>query len=204
MVSVTARKVARRFIAATTTYYNLKSTTPINEVIRLWVEEGAKANEDSMPVWYSPKDVWPYREYNWTRQNSRGGGAIVDGKRVELPGPLKWDALEVDLKTRGWDPKEPLHLSVGKNGKAKVIEGNHRLAVSREVGLSKVPVFFHFGQRVELSKGHGPMFREAPPSPAAVKKVIEDAVREALKRSAPLPPKEEKKIDELMDLLGMR
>jgi hypothetical protein len=179
-------------------YYDLKSGTPLKEVIRRWVEDGEKAYDHSMPVDYSPKDLWPHREYTWTRDNARGGFAKVKGKSVELPGPLKWDALAIDLKKRGWDPNDPLHLSIGKNGKSKVGEGNHRLAIAREAGLSKVPVFFHFGQQVERSKGHGSEFRDKP-SPEAVKRVVE---RVRAKPPRDLSPDEHEKVDELMDLLG--
>ena len=197
-MGVVERVAARYLVLAG--YYNLKPGTPIQEVIENWAEQDQKAYDGSMPIWYSPREVWPYREYTWNRQNSRGGFAKIKGKSVELSGPLKWDALAVDLKDRGWDPDDPLHLNIGKNGKAKVGEGNHRLAIAREVGLSKVPVFFHFGQRVEVSKGTGSMFREAP-TEKAVKKVVRER---ALGPKRKMTPKEEEQIDELMDLLGQR
>jgi hypothetical protein len=180
-------------------YYDLEPRTPVKEVIRRWVEKGQKAYDDSMPQSYSVAELWPYREFTWTRDNARGGFAKVGGKSVDLPGPLKWDALAADLKKRGWDSSDPLHLTVGKNGKAKVNEGNHRLALAREVGLSKVPVVFHFGTRVEISKGHGPEFRDKP-SPEAVKKVVKKVAK---KPPRDLSPQDKKKIDDIMDLLGM-
>jgi len=192
-----AERVAHRYIEAA--YYDLKPGTSIKEVIERWVENGEKAYDRSMPVWYSPREVWPHREYTWTRDNARGGYAKVKGKSVDLPGPLKWDALGIDLKARGWDPTEPLHLSIGKNGKAKVGEGNHRLAIAREVGLSKVPVFFHFGQQVALTPGKGSEFR-VKPSPQAVRKVVQEVAK---KPPRDLNPKDQKQVDELMDLLGM-
>lgn len=194
-MSVLAKRIICRYIEAA--YYKLTPGTPIKEVIERWVQKGEKALDESMPAWYSPKEVWPYREYTWTRDNSRDGFAKVDGKSVDLPGAVKWDALSIDLKKQGWNPNDPLHLSIGKNGKAKVNEGNHRLAIAVEVNLSKVPIFFHFGQQVERSKGHGSEFRDKP-SPPAVKKVIEDAIK---KPPRDLSPEEQKQVDDIMDLL---
>lgn len=196
-----AQRIVRRFVRAWGKHYDLKAGTTIETVIKGWVENDDKATDSSMPGWYSPDDVWPYREYTWTRENSRSGFARVEGKTVDLPGPLKWDALAIDLKEQGWDPKEPLHLAIGKNGVAKVGEGNHRLALAREVGLSRVPVFFHFGQRVELTEGHGSMYRrQPPPSPAAVKKVVEEEVR---RPSRELTPEDQERVDEIVRLLGI-
>lgn len=165
--------------------YYLKDNTSIEEVIRRWVEDGAKAEDDSMPVWYSPEELWPYREYNWNKENSRAGEA-------------EWDELEANLKARGWDVNEPLYLSVGKNGIAKVSEGNHRLAIARKINLSKVPVFINFGQKVELLKGPGPIFREQLPE-KTIKKTLENP-----KTPRDIPPDEQYKIDELMNLLGLK
>lgn len=200
-MSLLAQRIVHRFVHAWGKHYDLKPGTTIEAIIKGWVENDDKATDSSMPGWYSPDDVWPYREYTWTRENSRSGFARVEGKLVDLPGPLKWDALAIDLKKQGWDPKEPLHLAVGKNGQAKVGEGNHRLALAREIKLARVPVFFHFNVKVELMEGQGSMYRrQAPPSPAAVKKVVEEEVH---RPSRDLTPEEQKQMDEIAKLLGI-
>lgn len=192
-------RVATRYIRAlskTAAYYELEPGTSVDEVLRRWAEDGDKAYDHSMPVWYSPRDLRRYKEYNWTRENSRPGNAIVNGKRVHLQGPLKWDAIAEDLRIRGWDIKEPLHMQVGRNGKAMVGEGNHRLAIAEQLGLSKVPVLFHFRQKVEKEKP----IEEPTVSPRAVKRVVEKVKK--VKERKPLDPETEKQVDELMELLG--
>lgn len=116
----------------------------VEEVIRRWVENDEKAYDDSMPQMFPVRDLSRYKEYRWTRDNSRSGYAQVGGKSVWLEGPMKWDALMEDMKLRGWDPDEPLHLHVGRKGGVKVGEGNHRLAIAESLGMRKVPVRFHF------------------------------------------------------------
>lgn len=195
MKRAVAELVARAcLITAAGRYYDLRSDIPLREVLRRWADDGQSANDDSMPQSYSAKELWPLREFTWTRETARDGNAKVGGKSVDLPGPLKWDAMAVDLKARGWDPKDPLHLHVGKNGKMKVAEGNHRLAIAKQINLSKIPVRIHFQQSVK---------KDPPPKrdpvvelkPAPVKKAIE-------KPTKPMTPKDKKQIDDLMGLLG--
>jgi len=128
------------------TYYNLQPGTPISEVISLWQERSSKAYDRSMPVYYEPREIWPYREYTWTRERSRGGPMEVDGQYIRLEGPQKWDALVDVLQRDGWDPSEPLIFVIGHQGGAKVGEGNHRLAIAYQLGI-KVPVRFLYYER---------------------------------------------------------
>lgn len=100
-------------------YYDYSGQS-IDEVLRAWVEDGAKVYDDSMPVMLTVREVWPFREYTWTRNKSRSGLAIVDGKRVTADGTTKWDFLKQVLKDDGWNDDDPLVLILGKNGKAKV------------------------------------------------------------------------------------
>lgn len=94
---------------------------------------------------YSPDELWPYREYTWTRSTARPGPVRrEDSTYVDLEGPSKWDFLLQQMHTHGWASKEPLHLLVDKRGQMQVAEGNHRLAIARELGLSKVSVVFEF------------------------------------------------------------
>lgn len=48
------------------------------------------------------------------------------------------DELASDISARGFD--DPLILEVGLNGRASLIEGNHRLAAAQRLGLGSVPV----------------------------------------------------------------
>jgi hypothetical protein len=174
--------------------YYRTNAIPIDEISKRWVEGGDKIYDDSMPLMYSVNDLWKHREYSWTRESSRNGLARVKGQTVQLSGPLKWDAIKADLQANGWDSDEPLYLEVGKNGKVKVGEGNHRLAIAKEINLSKIPVWVQFRQSVE----------KAPPPPKLVEldnKATKKLVKEAPKKK--LSPEEQETINDIMDILGL-
>lgn len=142
-------------------YYNWNPSYDIKDVLLEWSQNGNKIYNDTMPAYYSPRELWPFREYTWTREKSRSGFAIVDGRPVELPGAQKWDTIKKNLLQKGWDPSEPLYLQVGKNGEAKVAEGNHRLAMARELSLNNIPVVFQFYQNVsKYAKQNGDFIPE--------------------------------------------
>lgn len=176
-------------------YYAWERGTSLRTVLGRWVERGQKIYDNSMPAYYSPRDLWPIREYTWTREEAGQGLARVDGKTIDLPGPLKWDALKIDLRTHGWDPRDPAIVDVGKNGVIKVGEGNHRLALAKELGLSKIPVIFSFQNTVRKTPQLSKAERSVPVSP----KIIEKVIREP---SKPLDPKTKAQVDTIMDLLG--
>lgn len=53
------------------------------------------------------------------------------------------------MRKHGWrEDEQPLLLFIGKEGNVKVGEGNHRLAIARELGMKKVPVKFMFRRKV--------------------------------------------------------
>lgn len=137
-------------------YYNGEPGLDLDTVIQRWQDQRPgkdqrgnpmprqKLYDDDMPLDILIRDLWPYREYTWTREHSRPDTFHVDGKSVWMSGEQKWDALVESMKKRGWDPKYPLYFYIGKDGGAKVGEGNHRLAVARQLGISKAPVVFYF------------------------------------------------------------
>jgi len=140
------KKVASAYMAKKAKYYTIKGES-IDEVSKRWIQ-GDKANDAKVHGHYRLSDVWPYREYTWTRDKSRAGMTEVNGKWVDLPGPEKWDAISDAMKKRGWEKNQPAIVAIGKNGGIKVIEGNHRLAIARELGVKDVPVQFDFRSTV--------------------------------------------------------
>lgn len=116
-------------------YYTLQPGTSVNSVLHSWRIHGSKAYDNSMPIWYSAEDLWKWREFTRTR----GGD---DWMSVE-----DWDALVASLKAKGWSVNDPLIMEVGRDGKAKVAEGNHRLAIARQLKIA-VPVRFLFEPKV--------------------------------------------------------
>ena len=184
-------------------YYDWQAGMSLEDVIDRWRQEGQKLREDSMPVLLPLRAVWPLREYTWTRDRARGGYAKVRGKSVLLDGPLKWDAIKEDMSQRGWDPKSPAHLMIGRQGGAKLGEGNHRLAIARELGIQKVPVDVHFysGRVTKRLESYDPV----EVKPKAVERVIENMRERELPKLSPEEQAErDEQIEEIMKLLGMR
>jgi hypothetical protein len=118
-------------------YYRPEPGTMMRDIIENYVKHGDKTYDD---VYLFPLGlIWPYREYTWTREKARRS-------------PGEWDTLLQSMKDKGWTENDPAHVLVGKNGRAKVGEGNHRLAIAKELGIRLIPVTFHFWQEVHLEK----------------------------------------------------
>jgi hypothetical protein len=131
-------------------YYDLEPGTPLREVFYRWIEDGQKVYDHSLPAYYPLHELLRYREYKWSRYE----GAHGPGKARHM----SWDALKQSIKQNGWDPENPVHLVVGKNGNAKIGEGNHRLGAALEledegVDVGDVPVWIHFNTRVSSEEG---------------------------------------------------
>jgi len=122
-----------------------KEEMTIEGVVERWAR-GERVTEREV-FWMEAEAVWPYREHTWTRETARPGIARVEGSHMWLDGDAKWDALRASMLEQGWDEEEPLLMRVGRNGVALLGEGNHRLAIARELRLM-VPVLFQLEQRV--------------------------------------------------------
>lgn len=146
-------------------YYDMDPRNPrsIEDVIDGWTKCGLKANEfDTYHAFYSAEDLWPYREYTWSAQTASfedvtgTDDQTYPDKWRFLPdeadnvGRAKWDRMVDKMKRAGWDPRQPAYLEIGKNGIAKVGEGNHRLAIAKQLGIT-VPVMFSFRTNVSRS-----------------------------------------------------
>jgi hypothetical protein len=129
-------------------YYTIRDES-LREIARKWAEDGKKAHEARVNGYYPVEELWKYREYTWTRDTSRAGTAR-DGRDAEdLAGPLKWDAIKEDMQRNGWRlTEQALTFQVDKEGFARVAEGNHRLAIARELGMKEVPVTFEFVDKI--------------------------------------------------------
>jgi hypothetical protein len=133
-------------------YYQIDPThlPPLVDVAKRWAKHGDKAYDpegEPWVFWYPIEEVLPYREYIWTRERARHS-------------PEEWDVIKNSMVEHGWttsaeyrvkSPKsiDPAHVIFGRNGYVKVGEGNHRLAIAKELGIKQVPVRFHFYERVE-------------------------------------------------------
>jgi len=149
-----ATRIAERVIVARNDYYDpRKENLSLEEVAERWALESDQTYDAHIHAYHSPRELWQLREYTWTRSTARAGWALVDGKDVDLPGPQKWDAIKEDMAKNGWrKDQQPVIVIFGKNGYAKVGEGNHRLAIARELRIRKVPVKYIFYK--EVRDGH--------------------------------------------------
>ena len=103
----------------------------VHDVISRWQKAGDKLYDDAQPVMLPTEDIFPFREFDRSREGGRNS-------------PEEWDQIVSWMKATGWDPKKPLHMLIGKEGGAKVGEGNHRLAIAKQLGIKTIPVQFHF------------------------------------------------------------
>jgi hypothetical protein len=169
-------------------YYKTSASNPlpIPEVIKRWQQDD-KAYDAYVHGWYPINDIWRYREYTWSREEARRS-------------PEEWDELKQQM-SKGWDKKDPLLLMVGKNGVAKVGEGNHRLAVAKELNFDKIPVRYVFWRSVTKNP-------QPPKNPTPVelpKKKEPKAEQQAEPSSSKSPtPEEQAVVDDILDLLMRR
>lgn len=143
-------------------YYSVEQNNfpNLNEIIIKWVEQNKKIKDPPVnPDFYNtksfsipPKELWPFREFTWSRSTARGGKIrMIDGKRIWFPGKVKWDLME-DLLDDSENWESPIVLAIGKNRTTKIIDGNHRLAVAKEIEMESVPVHFEFYEKVPLTR----------------------------------------------------
>ena len=160
--------------------YYRESKPSLQSVIDRWQKDGDKLYDDAQPVMIPVRDLWPFREYTWTRNDARVSQE-------------EWDKLKASLRTAGWKRGEPLYFEVGRSGGAKVGEGNHRLSISKAAHVREVPVRFVFksGAVRKDPQRRSPAPRPRPPAPKPSTPA----------RSGPLSPEDEQRIQDILDLL---
>ena len=129
-------------------YYDASPGIDLHTIVYRWVKQRPgkdkygnplppqKIYDRSMPVMMPIEDIWPHREYEWTRSQNRYQQLGLDQE--------EWDKLKISMMENGWNPDYPLHFQIGQEGGMKVGEGNHRLAIAKELGMKEIPVWFHF------------------------------------------------------------
>ncbi len=167
-------------------YYTIdpKNPPPIKDVLEDWVsgmkayDAGSMMTSTNLPYhgFYSVEELWDYREYDWSAEKHRGSQE-------------QWDTLVSSIK-KGFNPKFPIMLIVGKNGVAKIGEGNHRLAIAKQLGIKTVPVEFSFYNKVYFDRNSFQVHDEDNPealqtladdSPEQIKTVAKDLSKEKKK-----------------------
>ena len=160
-------------------YYRPGRGERLAVVIARW-RAGDKVYDDAQPLTIPVADLWPHREYTWSARDAR----------ME---PAEWAAVLASLKRTGWRADEPLWCEIGRDGGAKVGEGNHRLAMARELGIRQVPVRFVFKSGTVRKDPQQAQRTEAPPPPPR---------REPAPPGGQVDPETARRIDDILGLLG--
>jgi len=114
-------------------YYTLPKRPKLADVIRRWCRR-KEAGEDHYYRMVPVKDLWRYREYTWSRGAARRN-------REE------WDELKQSMAEEGWNTDNPLLFTIGQKSCVSFVgEGNHRLAIARDLGITHAPVRFIFSE----------------------------------------------------------
>ena len=145
-------------------YYEIQPGMGLPDILKRWIAGDKAYDPDNgyFHGYFSPEELWPYREYDWSRESASGIDVIgrdkkpyadkwsmIDDEEGNI-GAQKWDSMVKKMKSSGWITRDPAVVQVGRNGKMKVGEGNHRLAIAKELGID-VPVRFIFTNEVHLS-----------------------------------------------------
>lgn len=123
------------------TYYRIDRSNPprLQDILNCWVKNSGYIYDsnvnDRKPAFYNTEELTPYRE--WNKDKLRNPVYSEEYKR-----------LKKDIEENGI--KQPIILTLGRNNKMKVSEGNHRHQIALELGLKKVPVKFVFYENVTV------------------------------------------------------
>ena len=120
-------------------YYDMKPGMRVKDIADLWLKSD-KAYDDSMPQDFQLEDVWQYREFDRLSPSQQ----VYEKTREHI------DQLKKEMSA-GWRRDRPCQIQVGKNGKIKVGEGNHRLIAAKELGIKRIPCVFFFYQNVRVA-----------------------------------------------------
>jgi len=101
----------------------------IEEVIANWIY-GDRPEKQNVHTLYPIDVLLEYRDL---------------GQEGAAPG--NFEQLAQHMKENGMT--EPIVLVIGKNGQARIGEGNQRLLIAKQIGIKKVPVRFIFRDEVE-------------------------------------------------------
>jgi len=141
------------YTPATDDNYDVKPDDHIQLLIDRWQRDGQRPSHRTPSMMVPVHELLPHREYIRNPEHSRGGAE-------------HWHQLKQKMANEGWDPEDPLILRVGREGGVKVGEGNHRLAISKELGVDKVPVHVYYSvERVKkfAQSTNRPIPPENPP-----------------------------------------
>ncbi len=190
--------LALQILSNFTIYY--KKFINLQDTIDRWQHNDEQLYDHAQPVMVPVRELWPIREYTWSREEARLS-------------PQQWDDLKAKVKKEGWRHSDPAIILVGKAGGVKVGEGNHRLAIAKELGNPKIPVRFVFYEgevkknvqhsRKDLQKIMEDRYRKEKEKEDQRKKDIEEHRRQRSKMTKEEREEADQEMADIMKLLGL-
>ena len=110
------------------------SKVTIEGIAKLYAEHDYKLVDNILEMEFPVKELDKYKEFK--RTSTKGNLSEED-----------WDKLKADIKKQGIKDYGILSLNKQRGGDVKVTlgEGNHRLAIAKELGIKKMKVRLYFG-----------------------------------------------------------
>lgn len=144
-------------------YKKYDKNMSIIDIAKAWSNKGEKLYDPELPKRYHAiktwRKLWPFKATDRSNKKNRLSGRAKDdsGESELMDADKKWKTLIVDMIKNGWDRDKPLMIKIGKNGNICVAEGNHRLAIAKEIYSLKgkdisIPVKFLFYNKVDCGK----------------------------------------------------
>jgi len=106
----------------------------LDNIIKLYAEHDMKLTDNLTEFEFTVKELDKYKEWKRTRTDSNLT-------------PEEWDEMKADIKKNGIRDYGIVSLGQKRNGDvlAYIGEGNHRLAIAKELGIKKMKMRLYFG-----------------------------------------------------------
>lgn len=110
------------------------SKITLDNIIKLYAEHDMKLTDNISEFEFTVKELDKYKEWKRTRTDSNLT-------------PEEWDTMKEDIKKHGIRDYGVVSLGQKRNGDviAYIGEGNHRLAIAKELGIKKMKMRVYFG-----------------------------------------------------------
>jgi len=114
-------------------YGNSKMT--LDNIIKLYAEHDMKLTDNLLEFEFTVKELDKYKEWKRTRNDSN---LSTD----------EWDEMKADIKKNGIRDYGVLGMYQKRNGDVLTYigEGNHRLAIAKELGIKKMKMRLFYGK----------------------------------------------------------
>ena len=113
----------------------------VSSAVAEWVG-GTKKYPEKNIYTVKTENVVPFAKRLRSRKTFQKSWWLDEKTGQPISGKEKYDYLIESLKKHGWHYSQPLVVSIGKKGRATVVNGHHRLSIALELGLKEIPICF--------------------------------------------------------------